>query len=156
MTLPASYPLSMSQINVELGRASNATTSLLESAVRTLAQVPSGPVSFSNLLGKSNLTATGVDSSRSYTTAGSGGNAQSFPSVNVSGGQTPYTYSWSFTNNPQGAGLSNSTSQTATVSKSYTTGSSGSYSALLQCVVTDNAGTQRTVTNVSASATWEP
>lgn len=43
----------MSQVAVELGRASNATTSLGESAVRTLAGISSGAISLSNLWGKS-------------------------------------------------------------------------------------------------------
>lgn len=55
MTLPASGQISISQVSVELGRASNATTSLGESAVRTLAGVPSGAISMSNLWGKSNV-----------------------------------------------------------------------------------------------------
>lgn len=156
MTLPASFPLSMSQVNTELGRATNATTSLLESAVRTLAQKPSGAVAFSDLLGKASLTASGVNSNISYSSSGGGGNADSFPSVNRSGGQAPYTYSWSFTNNPQSATLLNATSQTATVRRTFLVNSTGSYSATLQCVVTDNLGTVRTVTGVTAAADWAP
>jgi len=41
-------------INIELGRAATATTSLNEAAVRTLAGVPSGAISLSNFYGKSN------------------------------------------------------------------------------------------------------
>lgn len=156
MTLPASFPLSMSQINVELGRASNATTSLLESAVRTLAQRPSGSVGFNNLLGKASLVATGHDDSRGYVSSGGAGNADSFPNVTVAGGVAPYTYSWSFTSNPDGTTLLNSTSATATVRKAFSVNASGDYTSILQCVVTDNVGTSRTVTNVSASASWEP
>lgn len=44
----------MSQVNVELGRASNATISLGESAVRTLFGVPSGAISMSQGYGKAN------------------------------------------------------------------------------------------------------
>lgn len=51
MTLPTTGPLSASQANTELGAASNATRTM--SSLRTLAGVPSGPVSFSNLRGKS-------------------------------------------------------------------------------------------------------
>lgn len=58
MTLPASGQISISQVSVELGRASNATTSLGESEVRTLAGVPSGAISMSNLWGKSNVAFT--------------------------------------------------------------------------------------------------
>ena len=156
MTLPASFPLSMSQINTELGRATNATTSLLESAVRTLAQVPSGPVAYSNLLGKASLTVVGVGDDQTYSSTPSGGTATALPHVNVSGGQAPYTYAWSFTSNPQGATLSDATLSTASVSKTFLSGSSGSFASTLQCVVTDNLGTQRTATGVTANASWEP
>lgn len=156
MTLPASFPLSMSQVNTELGRATNATTSLLESAVRGLAGVPSGPVSFSNLLGKASLIATGHNDSRNYISSTGAGNADAFPNVTTTGGIAPITYSWSFTSNPQGATLLNATSATATVRKAFTLNSSGSYGAVLQCVVTDNVGTVRTVTGVTADATWAP
>jgi hypothetical protein len=52
MALPSSGQISISQVSVELGRASTATTSLGETAVRTLAGVPSGAISMSNLWGK--------------------------------------------------------------------------------------------------------
>lgn len=155
MTLPASFPLSMSQVNTELGRATNATTSLLESATRTLAQKASGAVAFSDLLGKATFTASGVNSNISYSSSANG-NADSFPSVNRSGGQSPYTYSWSFTSNPGAATLLNATLQTATVRKAFLAGSTGAYSATLQCVVTDNLGNTKTVTGVTAAADWAP
>ncbi len=53
MTLPTGT-ISMSQVNTELGRSATATISLGESAVRTLAGVPSGAISMQNLQGKSN------------------------------------------------------------------------------------------------------
>lgn len=43
-------------INLELGRAGTAQSSLNESALRTLAGVPSGAISMSNFYGKSNET----------------------------------------------------------------------------------------------------
>ena len=45
------------------------------SAVRTLANVPSGAISFSNLLGKSSMVATGHDDGRGYISSGGAGNA---------------------------------------------------------------------------------
>lgn len=156
MTLPANFPLSMAQINAELGRASNATTSLTETAVRNLAGVPSGPVSFGDLLGKSSMTVTGHSDARSYLSDIGAGSADSFPNVSVVGGTAPFTYDWSFTSNPSGASLVVSNTATATVRKSFPKDSSGSYIATLQCVVTDNTGTQRTATGITAEADWSP
>jgi hypothetical protein len=48
----------MSQVNTELGRSATATISLNESAVRSLAGVPSGAISMDNLRGKSSVTFT--------------------------------------------------------------------------------------------------
>ncbi len=53
MTLPSSGPISFSQINTELGKASNATISLNDGDVRNLAGKASGAISMSDLLGKS-------------------------------------------------------------------------------------------------------
>ena len=54
MTLQSSGPISLGNVAVELGRASTTTTSLGEAAVRTLAGIASGPITLSNLYGKSN------------------------------------------------------------------------------------------------------
>ena len=54
MTLQSSGAISLSNVAVELGRASNAATSLGEAAVRTLAGVSTGAIALSNLYGKSN------------------------------------------------------------------------------------------------------
>lgn len=57
MTLPVAYnSISMGQINTELQYSSTRQTSLDESAVRTLAGVPSGAISFNSLHGKTYYT----------------------------------------------------------------------------------------------------
>jgi hypothetical protein len=58
MTLQASGAIAISDINVELGRAWNNQSNLNESALRTLAGVPSGAISLANFYGKSNFSAT--------------------------------------------------------------------------------------------------
>lgn len=156
MTLPASGPISMSQVNTELGRASTALLSMNDSAVRNLAGVPSGAIGFNSLQGKSSLSAVGSDDSRAYSSATSGGTASAFPSVVASGGIAPISYLWSFTSNPNSASLTFSTSAQCTVSKNFAKNAVGNFSAVLQCVVTDNAGASVTVTNIHADAGWEP
>lgn len=54
MTLPASGPISIGAINLELGRASTTQASLNDSDLRSLAEVPSGAISLSNFYNKSN------------------------------------------------------------------------------------------------------
>lgn len=54
MALPSSGPISLSQVNVELGLSATASINMNSAAVRTLFQVPSGPIAMSNGYGKSN------------------------------------------------------------------------------------------------------
>ena len=54
MTLPLSGPMSANMINVELGRAGTAPFDINGTPERTLAQVPTGIIKFSDFYGKSN------------------------------------------------------------------------------------------------------
>lgn len=56
MTLPATGPISLSDVNVELGKAANAAITLNDTDVRTLAGKASGAISLSDLRGKSAAT----------------------------------------------------------------------------------------------------
>lgn len=66
MPLNSSGPISIGgsttgqSINLELGRSATAQSNLNETALRTLAGVPSGAISLSNFYGKSNFTPTTV------------------------------------------------------------------------------------------------
>jgi hypothetical protein len=68
MPLPTGT-ISMSEVNTELGRASNTNISLNEGVVRTLAGVASGAISMDNLRGKSNRAPYSDVSTYSYTGA---------------------------------------------------------------------------------------
>lgn len=61
MALPPSGPISLSQVNTELGQPATQTIGLGDPAVRALAEVPSGPISMSNLYGKSSIVTIPVN-----------------------------------------------------------------------------------------------
>lgn len=90
MTLPSSGAISLANVNVELGRSSTALASLGESAVRTLAGVPSGAIGFNNLYGKSASLAS------ASMLVGFDGSNWGF-SRGVMGGMTPTTWAVSGT-----------------------------------------------------------
>lgn len=158
MTLPASGSISASQVNVELGRASTATLSFNDAAVRNLAGAGANPnpVSMSQLRGKSAYTPVSGTKYDAYTriqnTSG-GGIAQTQPYVVAANGTGSYTYSWSFISGGAGLTLLNATSAQCTVRKSYASNESGSYNAMLQCVISDGT-TSVTLTNINAAADW--
>ena len=56
MTLPSSGAISLGQVNTELGLSATASISLGATNVRALASVPSGPISFGDLRGKSAMS----------------------------------------------------------------------------------------------------
>lgn len=112
MTLPTGT-ISMSQVNTELGRSSTAQISLGESAVRSLAGVASGAISMNNLRGKSAMSVTASDVSNNdggFAGAGNVSSGTSTPSPSVTGGTSPYTYSWTHLGTSSGTtpGISNS------------------------------------------------
>lgn len=86
MTLPASFPLSISQINTELGRATTDPFDIQGSAERALAGVPSGAISMSDFLGKSSAGAAGMVDS--LVTLSNGGGANYSGTVTTGGADT--------------------------------------------------------------------
>ena len=64
MTLPVSGPISLKDVNVELGLSGTTSIGMNDASVRTLFGVPSGPISMDNGYGKSNrVTASATISS---------------------------------------------------------------------------------------------
>jgi hypothetical protein len=152
MALPSTGPLSMSQVNTELGRSSTATISLNESAVRTLAGVPSGAISFQNLRGKSALSvsATSVSGFNSGF-AFSGPVSTDNTSTTVTGGASPFTFSWARISGSTVPQVSSSTAQNPNWFNNDTP--SGTYDAVWRVTVTD-ANSNTATADINVSLTW--
>lgn len=144
MTLPTTGPISAMQVRAELGVAGAISLGQLD--VRTLAGVPSGPISFADLRGKtgpqppSNLAATAVSDTATGTAPGSTFTATARPKALISGGTAPYITTVSIaTQDDTGFVLSNADTSTPTVTHSI-----GKYGYIGQCtlnfVISDNAG----------------
>ena len=157
MTLPASGAISIGMVAAELGIG--LPLSLGDSRVRTLAGVPSGPISLGNLYGKSAytpMTINAFDDSQNFDSAGAGGTASCSPGVTVTGGTGGYTYAWSFTSNPGGNTLTAATSADCIVSHAYGPNTSSGSTSVLQCAVTDNTGHTVVRGGIMATLNWGP
>jgi hypothetical protein len=141
---PAS--VSLSQVNVELSRASGAYITMNDAAARTLAGVSTtSGVSYSmdNFRGKSAYTPMTIAKSDVNDTDIATGTAYTgrwYPSVVVqSGGSGGFTYAWTFVSNP--GGFTMPTANLAQAQVSHTVSKFGySGTATLNCAVTDNTG----------------
>jgi hypothetical protein len=162
MTLPASGPISMTQVMAEL-RTSNPgrafPISLGDSDVRALAGVPSGPISMSNLLGKASIAPLSVqgfsDTDNTFFTQAGSGTAYAFPTVQISGGSNNYTIVWTIISSENSPILDNANTRNPSVRKAYTRRANGSFNAYLSCTVTDNVtGKSVRVDNIQAYAEW--
>lgn len=145
MALPASGAISLSQVNVELGKASTAVISMNDSDVRSLAGVASGGISMSNLHGKSSVvppTITRGTHSGAYSYSGGiyyfySGNILR---VNFTLGGSPATVTWA---NISGSAFRGSVS-------------SSHFQMEMQSNVGDRQGTVRiTATNSAGTATMD-
>ena len=162
MTLPASGPISLTQVMGEL-RASNPgrafPISLGDSDVRALAGVQSGPISLSQLHGKSSIIPLNVtpqsSTNNSYNSTLQPGTASAYPSVSVTGGSGNYSYLWSVLSNSGTATLNNPTAATCRLSVDFRKLTTGFFDYFLRCQVTDNVyGISTTVDNVEGYAEW--
>lgn len=150
MTLPTGA-ISLSQVNAELSQAATAPISLGQTHVRNLAGVPSGPISMSNLRGKSAytpMTVVGYDVYDNDYATGTQYTDNWYPQVAVTAGGVPgFTYLWTFISNPNSFTLVTNNIATGRVSHLVSKfGFTGS--CTLNCRVTDGSGNyvDRTVT----------
>ena len=156
MTLPTGT-ISMSQVNTELGRSSTAAISLGESAVRTLAGVASGTISMNNLRGKSAMSVTANDvfgANGGFAQSGSVSTAGSSPNTTVTGGASPYTYSWTHISTSSGPtpGISNASSANPTWSA--TVDDFPNSVSTWRLTVTSSGGGSTAQVNITVTLTW--
>jgi hypothetical protein len=149
MTTPTGT-ISLSQVNTELGAASNAPISLNQSNVRTLAGVPSGPISMDNLRGKTNFTFTVSMSPTSQTLSGTTVNRSFAATTATASTGTPTSYTWSITNDLTGVYSIQSGQGTATAIARVLNAQGGGtqHSAILVCSVVVNGVTSTGSSNL--------
>lgn len=131
--------------------------SLGDADVRALAGIPSGPISLTDLYGRSvaaPLTATGNNDYGYDYSGGMNGTVRAYPSVTVSGGTGTRTFVWSILSSSGSATLSNASAQQCTVSRNFPKGSQGRVLVYLRCVVSDSTGSV-TIDNIVADLTWD-
>lgn len=142
MTLPTTGPLSLGMVATELGIG--LPLSLGDSRVRALAGVPSGPISLSQLRGKSAYTPMMVSttgaSSGPVSSDNAGGTVGGTASSSVTGGVGPFTYSWAIIQNTNAVQVGPTTNSTLSGSRSFAKQSSGSASLVARLTVTDSTG----------------
>lgn len=139
MTLPSTGPISLANVNVELGLSSTTNISLNQTNVRTLAGISSGTISLSNLRGKSNAPTITISPSSLYTSRSGGGSATSAAATGSgSGGAGGYTYAWTYV-----SGDSYTINSSASASTTFTTTLiSGAFkSGVYRCTVTSGGVT---------------
>lgn len=162
MTLPASAPISLGDVLTEIRRINPSRAlpiSLGDADVRALAGKPSGPISLSDLYGKSSyipMTLTATGDSRSFDSGAGAGLARGTLSVTVAGGSGGFTYLWEFTSGPNDGQLLSSNSSICTVARAYERDEIGTLDATLRCTVTDNTGHVAVADNVPLSLNWNP
>lgn len=160
MTIRTTPPISLSDVMAELrvnnpGRAY--PIALGDTDVRALAGKSSGPLSLSDLYGKSGqapLTATTTDGYAFYNNATSGGTGTATATVTPAGGSGGYSCAWTVVSNVGGATVGALNGASVTISKTYVKNSTGSATVTFNVTVTDSQGHTVTVNNVQATVEY--
>lgn len=152
--------ISLTEVLTELRNANpnrDYPISLGDADVRALAEKPDGPISLTDLYGRSAVTAltvTGRNDSGFASSTNSAGSVSAYPLVSYTGGSGPKTIQWSILSSAQTVTLLNANSAQCEVSRNYSKNSTGSVVAYLRCVVSDSTGSV-TVDNIIAELQWE-
>lgn len=153
MTLPASFPLSVSQIQTEYGLT-------LPVSLRAFIGQPgypsSGPISMSDFLGKSATAALSVfiSGAPSGSRSGTGSVTTSAATASATGGVPGYTYAWTYVSGTAFT-IDSPASATTTFTQTVTAGST--INAVYRCTVTDSAlNTASSTAAVAATASVIP
>lgn len=147
MTLPASAPISMAQVMTELRIVTPARAypiALGDADVRALAGVPSGPISLTNLLGKSAYLAMSGSVPDVFDDAPSGpvsSYTATVPvSISLTGGLAPFSYAWSKLSGSGTLIAVNAASTSAEFLVVPATVPDQEFNQVVQCIVTDAMG----------------
>lgn len=97
MPTPSTGPISLGDVNVELGKASTTNISMGNSDVRALAGVASGTISMSDLRGKSNVSFTPAGGDSAGSPAVINIYDPTFATITITCNQTAV---WTWTRNP--------------------------------------------------------
>lgn len=139
MTLPSTGPISLANVNVELGLSSTTNISLNQTNVRTLAGISSGTISLNSLRGKSFAPSISISPSDLYTSISGGGSVTSAAATaTASGGAGGYTYAWTYVSGDSFT-INSSTSASTTFTTTLVSGGYklGNY----RCTVTSGGAT---------------
>lgn len=101
------------------------------------------------------LRAVGNDASTERDSSNGSGTARCAPSVTVTSGTGPYTYTWSVDAKTGGCTFGSNGTAGYEVLRAYNKNTSGAASATLSCLITDSLGQRYNVTNITATLTWD-
>lgn len=151
MTIRTTPPISLSDVMAELRVTDPARAypiSLGDADVRALAGIPSGPISLSDLYGKSvrpPFSVTARDDGTHADSRWGAGTVSCSPGVNIVGETGSTSCTWVVLSNPMGCTVTLGSGPSVTISYRFRQNENGYAEVRLRCTVIDQAGQQRTV-----------